>query len=103
MLLMFESGIRGGYSSVLGKRYVKANNKFVEDYDPNKPENYLLYLDANNLYGWAMSQLLPTGDFKWEDPNSYNWRNLPEDRSCILKCDLEYTPLGQNICILFYF
>ena len=70
MLLMFESEIRGGYSGVLGKRYVKANNNYVEDYDPNKPQNYLLYLDANNLYGWAMSQPLPTGDFKWEDPNS---------------------------------
>ena len=55
MLLMFESGIRGGYSGVLGKRYVKANNKYLEDYDLNNPQNYLLYLDANNLYGWAMS------------------------------------------------
>ena len=97
MLLMFESGIRGGYSGVLGKRYVKANNKYLEDYDSNKPENYqlrsssnyLLYLDANNLYGWATSQPLPTGDFKWEDPN-YDWRNPPENRGCILKCDLEH-------------
>ena len=46
----------------------KIDIKFVEDYDPNKPENYLLYLGANNLYGWAMSQSPPTRDFKWEDP-----------------------------------
>ena len=38
-----------------------------------------------------MSERLPTGDFKWEDPDSYNWRNPPKDRGCILKCDLEYT------------
>ena len=38
-----------------------------------------------------MSQPLPTGDFKWEDPNNYDWRNPPENRGCIIKCDLEYT------------
>jgi hypothetical protein len=52
MLLMFEKGIRGGYSGFLGSRYVKANNKFMKDYNPNKKSNYLLYLDANNQYGW---------------------------------------------------
>ena len=39
----------------------------VEDHDPGKPNSYMLYLDANNLYGWSMSQPLPTGDFRWED------------------------------------
>ena len=53
MLLMFEKGIRGGYSGVLGRRYARIS-----------PTNQLLYLDANNLYGWAMSQSLPTGDFR---------------------------------------
>ena len=115
MLLMFENGIRGGYSGVLGKRYVKANNKYLNDYEPKIPSNYLLYLDANNLYGWAMSQPLPTGDFKWEDPDNYNWRNctsgyaepltpyhnnrgelfLASDRGCIVECDLEY-PLNTK-------
>ena len=86
---MFENGIRGGYSGVLGKRYVKANNKYLDDYDSRKPSNYLLYLDANNLYGWAMSQPLPTGDFKWEDPDNYNWRNCTA-RGCVIECGLEY-------------
>ena len=52
---------------------------------------YLLYLDVNNLYGWAMSQKLPTGDFKWEDSTSYNWRNPPNERGCIVECGLEYS------------
>ena len=96
MLLMFESGICGGYSGVLGNRYIKANINYLEDYDSSKSSNHLLYLDANNLYGWAMSQPLPTGDFEWENPNSYNWRNLPENGGCIIVCDLEYT-LNANL------
>ena len=95
MLLMFENGIRGGYSGVLGNRYVKANNKYLDDYDSIKPSNYLLYLDANNLYGWAMSRPLPTGDFRWEDPNNYNWRYPLDNRGCIIECDLEY-PLNTK-------
>ena len=56
----------------------------------SKLSNYLLYLDANNLYGWAMSQPLPIGDFKWEDLN-YNWGNPPENRGYIIEYNLEYT------------
>ena len=47
-------------------RYALANNKYMRDlYDPNKESSYIQYLDANNLYGWPMSQLLPTSKFKW--------------------------------------
>ena len=88
--LMFEKGIRGGYSGVLGPRHVKSFNKYLKDFDKNKRSNYLLYLDANNLYGWAMSQPLPTGDFKWEDNPDY-YKNIPKGRGCIVECDLEYT------------
>ena len=61
---MFEKGIRGGISHIT-KRYAEANNKYMKDYDPDKPSNYIQYLDANNLYGWAMSLSLPTHGFSW--------------------------------------
>ena len=67
MLLMFERGIRGGITQFVN-RWAKANNPYMgSDFDPDKPTRYLQYLDANNLYGWAMSQPLPTGGFKWVD------------------------------------
>ena len=64
MLMMFERGIRGGISHI-SKRYAEANNKHMKDYNPDKESTYIKYLDANNLYGWAMSQSLPTHGFKW--------------------------------------
>ena len=64
MLMMFERGIRGGITHI-SKRYAEANNKYMKDYNPNKESSYIQYLDANNLYGWAMTQQLPTHGFKW--------------------------------------
>ena len=64
MLMMFEKGIRGGMTHI-SKRYAEANNKYMKDFNPNKPSSFIQYLDANNLYGWAMSQALPTNGFKW--------------------------------------
>ena len=64
MLMMFEKGIRGGITHI-SKRYAEANNKYMKDYDSSKESSYIQYLDANNLYGWAMSQNLPTHGFKW--------------------------------------
>ena len=95
MLLMFEKGIRGGIS-IISNRYGKANNKYMKDYDKNKDSKYLMYLDANNLYGCAMTEKLPTHGFKWlssgEMENLFNnqivqvWEKTP----CILEVDLEY-------------
>ena len=65
MLLMFERGIRGGITQSV-HRWAIANNLYMGyEYESDKLTEYFQYLDANNLYGWAMSQLLPTGDFKW--------------------------------------
>ena len=63
--LMIESGIRGGISQI-SNRYSKANNKYVIGYDPKKKNTYIIYVDANNLYGWAMCQPLPVGGFKYD-------------------------------------
>ena len=62
-LLMVEKGIRGGICHAI-HRYAKANNKHIKNYDNNKESSYIQYLDANSLYGWAMSQKLPADDFK---------------------------------------
>ena len=64
MLLMFECGIRGGITQSV-HRWAAANNPYMDEYDSSRPTKYLQYLDANNLYGWAMSQPLPTGGFEW--------------------------------------
>ena len=64
MLLMVKKGTSGGiYQAIY--RYAKANNKFMKNYDKDIISSYLMYLDANNLYGWAMSQKLPVNGFKW--------------------------------------
>ena len=64
MLLMIEEGIRGGMCQSKHK-YAKANNQYMKNYDNSIESSYLSYLDANNLYGWAMFQKLPVNSFKW--------------------------------------
>ena len=63
ILLMVEKGIRGGICHAI-HRYAKANNKYMKNYDEKEESSYMQYLDANNLYGWAMSQKLPVSSFK---------------------------------------
>ena len=62
--LFIEKRLRGGISYI-AKRYPKVNNKYMNDYDPKKPSTFISYLDINDLYGWAMSEYLPYGGFKW--------------------------------------
>ena len=66
MLLMVEEGIRGGICHSI-HQYAKANNKYTKNYNNNEESSYIQYLDANNLYGWAMSKKLPVNGFKWID------------------------------------
>ena len=95
MLMMVENGTRGGVS-MISNRYSEANNKYMDSYDQTKPSKYIQYLDANNLYGWAMSEKMPYKDFKW-----INVENTPveevlsrvlldEDLGYILEVNLEY-------------
>ena len=95
MLLMVEKGIRGGIS-IISNRYGKANNKYMKDFNKSEPSKYLMYVDANNLYGCAMSEKLPVHSFKWmsnkEIENIFNNRIVQvwEKTPCILEVDLEY-------------
>lgn len=69
-LLFIENAKRGGVS-VITHRHAVANNKYMKSYYPNKETSYIIYLDANNLYGWAMLQCLPIGGYNWEDPAKF--------------------------------
>ena len=86
MLMMIEKGIRGGVS-MISTRYGKANNPYMKDYDPDQPTKFISYLDANNLYGWAMSKPLPIDCFRFmNNEEMKNWESMP----CILEVDLTY-------------
>ncbi|GFS76715.1 uncharacterized protein NPIL_654761 [Nephila pilipes] len=89
MYLFVEKGIRGGISQC-SNRYAMANNKFLPNFEPSKPQNFLLYLDANNLYGWAMSQPLPLNNFKWVDFLEVDHIDENGGKGYILEVDLEY-------------
>ena len=94
MFQFIEKGMRGGISYI-ANRYGKANNKYMREYNEKAPSKYIMYLDANNLYGWAMSQYLPTGGFKWMTDKQINKIDLAKynensEKGLILEVDLEY-------------
>ena len=92
MYLFIEKGLRGGISYI-AKRYAKANNKYMKDYDPKKPSKFITYLDMNNLYGWAMSGYLPYGGFKWlKNVDNFDVNSVSENSPVgyILEVDPEY-------------
>ena len=95
MLLMVKEEIRGGIChSIHG--HAKANNKYMKNCDKNKESSYIQYLDANNLYGWVMSQKLPVNGFKWINDVSEIDENLiknydeDNDKGYILEVDVKY-------------
>ena len=97
MLLMFERGIRGEITQSV-YRWAAANNRYMgSEYDPSKPTKYTKYLDANGLYGCAMSQPLPTGEFRWvtfrEDRNTNTIVEelvAKKDYGYLLEVDIRY-------------
>ena len=97
MLLMVEEGIRGGICPSI-HQYAKANNKYTKNYNNNEELSYIQYLDASNLYGWAMSQKLPVNGFKWLDSDKINEineefiknYNEKDNKGYILEVDIKY-------------
>ena len=104
-ICFFLQAVRGGCSGIM-LRYSKANNELIHDYDRGRDRTYLLYFDANNLYGWSMSQDLPYANFEWvsqlsiaEMNESLEKRDLfikelktefGNGKGCYVECDLIY-------------
>ena len=94
MIQFIESGIRGGVS-MISHRHSIANNKYMSNYNPDKEIKSINYLDANNLYGWAMCESLPVGNFKMNNnlekiiTQLENWKSTNK-KGYIIEVDLEY-------------
>ena len=102
MLLMVEEGIRGEMCQAVYK-YAKANNKYMKNYNKCNKSSYIEYLDANNLYGWAMSQKLPVDGFKWvEKLSKFNEKSIKSynensDKGYFVEVDVEYPKEWSNV------
>ena len=101
MLLIVEEGIRGGICHSI-HRYAKANNKYMKNYNNNKESSYIQYLDANNLYVWAMSKKLPVNGFKWTDNDKINEEfiknyNENDKKGYIFEVDAQYPKKLQEL------
>ena len=106
MLLMLEEGIRGGICHSI-HRYAKANNKYMKNYNNNEESSYIQYLDANNLYGWAMSKKLPVNGFKWADSDEINEEfiknyNENDNKGYILEVDLDIRRYYTNYIVIYH-
>jgi hypothetical protein len=98
---MVEAGLRGGVSMIIHK-FDKANNPYVHGYDPEQRSKYLMYLDANNLYGWAMSQKMPISAFQWmtdDQLENFDVQTIADDsdEGYILEVDLDYPHELHNL------
>ena len=91
MYQFIEKGMRGGVSYI-AHRHAKANNEYMKDYDPDQPSSYIMYYDANNLYGWAMSEELPTGKFRWTNVSEADLDTYGKgkEKGLVLEVDLKY-------------
>ena len=91
MNIFFEKSTISGVSYI-SNRSSKGNNKYLKSYDPKQESKYIIYLDANNLYGYAMPKFLPTSGSKWIDPKEFDLNEYTSNSSkgCGLEVDLEY-------------
>jgi len=95
MHLFIEKGLRCGVSVITHRKGV-ANNKYIKNYNSEKPTTYIPYSDCNNLYGWGMSQSMPYGGFRWINPEEYNLKSYKKlcsnklEKGYIVACDIEY-------------
>ena len=93
LLDMIERSKRGGLCYVSSKRYVKANNHYLPDYDDNQEENCIIYEDANSLYAWAMTQALPYKYLRFDTTSSLRAiLDTPDNRPVvsIIEVDFEF-------------
>ena len=94
--------MRGGISYI-AKRYAKANNKYMNDYDTKKPSTFITYLDMNNLYGWVMSEYLPYGEFKWlKNVDGFDVMSISEKKVMLLKLTLNILMNYMNYTMIIH-
>ena len=88
----FENGTSSEISYIFDK-YSKTNNKYLKSYDPKQESKHIIYLDANNLYGYAISKFLITNGFKWIDSKGFDLNKYTSNSSkgFFLEVDLEYS------------
>ena len=89
--------MRGGVSYI-SNRYSQANNKYLKHYDPKQESKHIIYLDTQNLYGYAMSKFLPISGFKWIDPKEFELNKYSSNslKGCVPKVDLNNYPLASD-------
>ena len=91
MYIFFEKSTRGGISNV-SNRYSKANIIYLKSYDSKQESNHIIYLDASNLYGYAMYKFFPTSELKSIDHEKFDLNKYTSNcsKGCVLEVDIEY-------------
>ena len=91
MYIFFEKGM-GGRVSYISNRYSKADNKYLKSHDPKQESKHIMYLDANNVYGYTMLKFLLTSDVKWIDPKEFDLKKYTNNslKGFALEVHLEY-------------
>ena len=98
MYIFFEKGMRVRVSCICN-RYSKANNKYLKTYNPKQESKHIIYLEKNNLYGYAMSEFLPISGFKSIDPKEFGMKKYTTNnwKGWVYKVDLEYPKELQEL------